>query len=163
MKGAFKKFFTNGWTVGVCTSILATGILSWVGLLNGFYKWLLAPHAVNGWIILIGAIAVIAVLCWLVWEWLDKLAGNDYLDYREDTFWGVTYIWEWTKGADGIYEVDRINPKCKVHGMYLTDGNKCLLCNKTYQTRSEDEIESVIHYIIDSKKYRNKIEGKDSV
>ncbi|WP_130735474.1 hypothetical protein [Flavobacterium sp. J27] len=108
------KLLNNQWFVGITCSIIASVIWSIgneyikIDILNKLFEYKIQFYL---WELLMYIFIIAAIVLFVI-----KIMKNlKFLNYKNDNWSNINWIWEWKKNEKGLYEVSNLNmlcPKC---------------------------------------------------
>lgn len=149
------KLLNNQWFVGITCSIIASVIWSIgneyikIDILNKLFEYKIQFYL---WELLMYIFVIAAIVLFVI-----KIMKNlKFLNYKNDNWSNINWIWEWKKNEKGLYEVSNLNmlcPKCNdgvftVASMYSKNYD-CVKCGlsipinsfkKPFLSQIQDEI-----------------------
>ena len=149
------KLLSNQWFVGITCSIIASVIWSIgneyikIDILNQLFEYKIQFYL---WELLMYIFFIAAIVLFVI-----KIMKNlKFLNYKNDNWSNINWIWEWKKNEKGLYEVSNLNmlcPKCNdgvftVASMYSKNYD-CVKCGlsvpinsfkKPFLSQIQDEI-----------------------
>lgn len=149
------KLLNNQWFVGITCSIIASVIWSIgneyikIDILNKLFEYKIKFYL---WELLMYIFVIAAIVLFAI-----KIMKNlKFLNYKNDNWSNINWIWEWKKNEKGLYEVSNLNmlcPKCNdgvftVASMYSKNYD-CVKCGhsipinsfkKPFLSQIQDEI-----------------------
>jgi hypothetical protein len=167
-------FWSNPWTIGIGSTVLAAILLRGIDKLFGTetlqfifeiistpFIWLYSLFTIKiSTILFVHLLLFVAGILSTITFLNFALKSNSnqdtfvpaFLKYTEDRFKQLYYRWNWVKRYDGKYRVSNITsmcPDCKCNIVY----DSCPNCNQNYYGRglTEAEVEALIHYNLEKR------------